>query len=94
MVSKSTKLESWPVGIFGDPVLRGTTEAYLYARLIWNSAEHKGFLISLRSRLQRACVTLLNEKEPDFDLCSILACLSQFYRECLEECKRIQEDHE
>jgi len=77
MVNKSTKLSDWPVGIFGDPVLKDTMEARLYARLIWQSVEHKGFLIALRSRLQKACVTLLNEKEPDFDLCSCIACLSQ-----------------
>ena len=94
MVCRSTTLENWPLGIFGDPILKGTEEAYLYARLIWQSTEHKLFLIQLRARLQKACLSLLNEKEPDFDLCACLACLSQFYRECLEECKRIQEDHE
>lgn len=94
MVSRYTKLDNWPVGIFGDPILKGTDEAFWYAQLIWKSIEHQGFLIALRSRLQRACVTLLNDKKPDYDLCSCLACLSQFYRECLEECKRIKEDHE
>ena len=94
MVLPLVNLEDWPTGIFGDPVLKNTTDAYLYARLIWQSVEHKGFLIQLRGRLQKACVTLLNDSEPDYDLCSCLACLSQFYRECLEECDRIQEDHE
>jgi len=94
MVCKSTKLSDWPTGIFGDPVIKDTMEARLYAKLIWQSVEHKGFLITLRSRLQKACLTLLNNEEPDYDLCSCLACLSQFYRECLEECARIQEDHE
>ena len=61
MVCKSTTLIDWPIGIFGDPVLKNTTEAYFYARLIWQSPEHKGFLIQLRSRLQRACLSLLNE---------------------------------
>jgi len=94
MVSKSTKLDNWPIGLFGDPVLKNTEEALLYARLIWKSVEHQGFLVTLRSRLHKACVALLNEKDPDFDLCSSLACLAQFYRECLEECNRIHEDHE
>ncbi len=86
-------LEEWPTGIFEDPVLKSTNDAYLYAKLIWNSVERQGFLVDLRSRLQKACVILLNDKNPDFDLCSCLACLSQFYRECLEECARIKEDH-
>jgi len=94
MVCKSTTLFNWPTGIFGDPVLKSTDDSVMYARLIWQSVEHKGFLITLRSRLQKACLTLLNNEEPDYDLCSCLACLSQFYRECLEECARIQEDHE
>ena len=94
MVCPGTKLSNWPTGIFGDPVLTDTMEARLYAQLIWQSVEHKGFLIQLRGRLQKACVTLMNAKDPDYDLCSCLACLSQFYRECLEECARIQEDHE
>lgn len=87
-------LEEWPTGIFGDPILKDTHEAFLYAKLIYRSVERQGFLVVLRTRLQKACVTLLNEDDPDFDLCSCLACLSQFYRECLEECKRIQEDHQ
>ncbi len=86
-------LEEWPTGLFGDPVIKSTTDAFLYAKLIWNSVERQGFLGDLRIRIQKACVTLLNEEDPDFDLCSCLACLSQFYRECLEECKRIEEDH-
>ncbi len=87
-------LEEWPTGIFGDPVLKSTSDAFLYARLIWQSVERQGFLVDLRNRIQKACVTLLTDQNPDFDLCACLACLSQFYRECLEECERIKEDHE
>lgn len=94
MVLALISLEDWPIGLFGDPVLKSTDDAFLYAKLIWQSVERKEFLISLRNKVRKSCETLLKDEDPDYDLISSLACLSQFYRECLEECKRIQEGTE
>lgn len=92
MLVMRTNLDNWPVGLFGDPILRNTEDALTYASLIFKLSDKQDFLNTLRNRVRKSCDALLKEKDPDYDLISSLACLSQFYRECLEECKRLQEE--
>lgn len=92
MLVMRTNLDNWPVGLFGDPILRNTEDALTYASLIFELSDKQDFLNTLRNRVRKSCDALLKEKDPNYDLISRLACLSQFYRECLEECKRLQEE--
>jgi len=91
MVDKSTTLGNWPKSDSGEPVLNSTGDAYLYASLIYSLPEKQSHLFSLRVAYKKATAALLNNDEPDFDLASLCACKCQFFRECLEECKRLQE---
>lgn len=89
MVDNNANLDKWPVGLFGDPVLKSTEDALTYAQLMYNQPDKYDFVVTLRNRVRKSCETLLNDKDPDYNLVSSLACLSQFYRECLEECDRL-----
>lgn len=92
MIVMRTNLNNWPCGLYGDPILRSTDDAFLYASMIFKLPDKQDFLKTLRNRVKKSCNTLLDDKDPDYDRISVLACLSQFYRECLEECERLQEE--
>lgn len=89
MTPKKVLLDCWPVGLFGEPVLTSTDDSLTYAQLMYNMPDKYDFLVTLRNRVKKSCETLLKDKDPDYNLISSLACLSQFYRECLEECDRL-----
>jgi len=91
MVDKSTALGNWPRTESGEPILNSTGDSYLYASLIYTLPEKQSHLFSLRVAYKKATNALLNDALPDFDLASLCACKCQFFRECLEECKRLQE---
>jgi len=93
MLVMKTNINNWPCGLFGDPILRSTEDAFIYASLMFKLPDKLDFLKTLRNRVRKSCETLLNDKDPDYNLISSLACLSQFYRECLEECTRLQEEN-
>lgn len=93
MVDIKKTLSGWPVGTFGNPILRSTEDSLLYAQLIWYLDDQQDLIITLRNKLRKSFDILINAKVLDYNRLSAMACLSQFYRECLEECKRIQEDH-
>lgn len=92
MVDKSTTLGNWPKSDSNEPILNNTYDALLYAALIYKLPEKQSFLFSLRVAYKKATTALLDAAEPDFDLASVCACKCQFFRECLEECKRLQEE--
>lgn len=92
MVDKSTTLGNWPKSDSGEPVLNSTNDAFLYAALIYNELDKQSYLFSLRIAYKKATTALLDADEPDFDLASVCACKCQFFRECLEECKRLREE--
>ena len=91
MTDKSTTLGTWPKSDSNEPIFNNTGDAFLYAALIYDLPEIQGYLFSLRVAYKKATTALLDAAEPDFDLASVCACKCQFFRECLEECKRIQE---
>jgi len=92
MIDKSTTLGNWPRSVSGEPMLRNTNDAFLYAKLICTLGDKQAALFNLRIGYLKAAEAILDCDEPDFDLASVCACKSQFFRECLEECKRIQEE--
>jgi len=91
MVDKSTTLGTWPKSDSNEPIFNSTDEAFLYAALIYRLPEKQNYLFSLRVAYKKATTSLLDAVEPDFDLASLCACKCQFFRECLEECKRLRE---
>lgn len=92
MTDLNKNLNNWPVDVYRRPILRSTEDAFLYASLISKLPDKQDFLNTLRNRARKSCETLLKDKDPDYDLIASLAFFSQFCRECLEECSRLQKE--
>lgn len=92
MVNLTERAEQWPRGENGEPVFRTDNEAIFYANLIYNKLALVEE-IDLYRRMARREVTILREKpDPDLDMLYEIAVKAQFFRECLDEVKRIREE--
>jgi len=90
-VSHAYSLDLWPLRVNGDPIFTCTEDAIYFAHLINDRIEWIDKLTRLRKKayfdigIQRTKVT------PSYQRMMDLAVRAQFYRECLEEIKRINE---
>ncbi|MBA7478651.1 hypothetical protein ES707_14079 [subsurface metagenome] len=92
MVTLTQKAELWPRGENGEPVFRTDNDAIFYANLIYNKLALVEE-IDLYRRMARREVTILRQKpDPDLDMLYEIAVKAQFFRECLDEVKRIREE--
>jgi len=92
MTQPRTYLINWPLTATGEPLLQNSEDAMYYAQLIYDQPNKQAVLAACRKALRKSNKIELEHTDPDFDRLMIRATRAQFYRECLEECKRIRED--
>ena len=83
--------ESWPRSKAGDPMFTCSEQAIYFAHLVSDRIEVFNKLTGLRKRAYTEIAFLRAGDHPNFQRMMDLACKAQFYRECLEEIKRINE---
>jgi len=93
MIYPLTDLNSWPLMENGQPFLKTSNEALLYAQLIYERPDKQKHLAICRAGIHKAIYQERDNKDPNFDIMMILAARAQFYRECLEECQRIKNEN-
>lgn len=87
-----TKPESWPRRRNGQPIFKTTQEAVFYANLITKDKKSVDE-IDLYLKAARRQIKAEREKaQPNLDRMMELATKGQFYRECLDEVKRIRNE--
>jgi len=83
----------WPRDVEGNPLLTCSEDAHFYAKLISQNGDECFNILRLR------CLSLFHlenfrcKDDPNLDDMMNLAVQAQFYRECLEEVRRIRIDH-
>ena len=83
--------ENWPRTAAGAPVFTCTEDATYFAHLCTDEPDEIDLLIRLRKGAHARIAEQRARREPDFQRMLDLAYKAQFYRECLEEIKRIND---
>jgi len=92
MTKLTEKAEQWPRRKNNELVFKTTHEAIFYANLIY---DHKRLVDEIDMLLRSARRQLADQrqtKEPNLDRLMNIAVKGQFFRECLDEVKRIREE--
>ena len=92
MVTLTEKAKQWPRRESGEPIFKTTNDAIFYANLI---AKNKRLVddVDLYRRLARRMLKVARqEADPNYDILMCMAVKAQFFRECLDEVKRIREE--
>ena len=92
MVYPLTDLNSWPLRDNREPIFQTTNDAMFYAQLICNLPEKQDLIDAYRHRVHQRLKSERERNVPNFDRMMDLAVRAQFFRECLDECKRIEEE--
>jgi len=92
MEDKPKTLANWPLMENGQPLLKTTNQALLYAQLIYKREDKQKQLAVCRAGIYKPFYQERDKKDPDFDIMMGLAIRAQFYRECLEEVQRIKDE--
>ncbi len=85
-------LSKWPTTNTGQPKLFCTEDAYFYANLIY---DHEHLIAGIRKyhdQARKDLMELSKDDNADLDAMGNLATKVQYYRECLEEIQRINDD--
>lgn len=85
-------LANWPRRRNGQPFLNSTNESFLYAQLIHDNPPKKADLIIYRQEVYKQLKVQRDRKKPNLQNMMDLAVRAQLYRECLQECHRIEEE--
>lgn len=83
--------ESWPRRRSGDPIITSTEQATFFAHLVSDKIEIINLLTKLRKKAYFDIGVQRSRTKPNGQIMMDLAFRAQFYRECLEEIKRINE---
>lgn len=86
------RLEQWPRLKNHQPILRSTNEALLYAQLIAEDQDEQAKLQFYRNDCYIKLRWERRRKDPNLDHMFMLAFKAQMFRECLEECQRINNE--
>lgn len=87
-----TRPESWPRRRNGQPIFKTTQEALFYANLISKNKKNIDEIDLYFKAARRQIKTERDKVKPNLDRLMELATKAQFYRECLEEVKRIRNE--
>lgn len=90
MIYPLTDLNCWPLRENGEPIFQSINDAFLYAQLIYDLPEKQNLLHAYRDRTFNVLKFTREGNDPDLQAMMDLAVRAQFFRECLEECKRIK----
>lgn len=85
-------LVNWPNRGNGQPILKSTNEAFLYAQLIYNDLRRQDDLVKYRQQVYKQLKVERERKKPNLQNMMDKAVRAQFFRECLEECQRIRDE--
>lgn len=85
-------LADWPREKTGKPILTDTGEALYFAQLIWRDEDLQKMLQFLRDSCYAKLKFERETKDPNLDRMFSLAVEAQLFRECLEECQRINDE--
>lgn len=92
MVYPLTDLNGWPLRDNGEPIFQTANDAMFYAQLIYDLPEKRDLLDAYIHRTHGLLQYERGSIDPDWDRLMELAVRAQFFRECLEECKRIEQE--
>jgi len=84
-----TKPESWPRRKNGEPIFKTTNEAIFYANLISTDKRRRDEIEAYSKATRRQSKTERDKIQVNLNRMMQLATKGQFFRECLDELKRI-----
>ena len=91
MVSHAHSLELWPLRKNGEPIFTCTEDAIYFGHLVYDKVEWIDKLTRLRKKAYFDIAVQRSKTTPSYQRMMDLAVRAQFYREALEEVKRINE---
>ena len=83
------RLKAWPTNNAGQPLMNTSEEAIFYGTLIYDKPDQVKEIKKLRGETVEEVSVRMNRKDVNLDLLMILAVKGQFFRECLEEVDRL-----
>lgn len=89
--SHAYSLELWPLRVNGEPIFTCSEDAIYFGHLVFDKVEWIDKLTRLRKKAYFDIGVLRSKVNPDFQRMMDLAVRAQFYRECLEEVRRIND---
>lgn len=84
-------LKTWPRRNNGEPIFTCSEDATYFAHLVFDKIEYFDQLTRLRKKAYFDIAALWKKTDPDYQRMMDLAVRAQFYRECLEEIRRLNE---
>lgn len=87
-----TKADSWPRRRNSEPIFKTTNEAIFYANLISTDKRRIDEIEAYLNAARRQIKTERDKTQHNLNRMMQLAMKGQFYRECLEEIKRIRNE--
>jgi len=91
MIKHTPTFENWIRDAGGNPIFTCSEDAIYYAHLCSHEISEIDRLTRLRKGAYARIAEQRAKREPNYQRMMDLACKAQFYRECLEEIKRINE---
>lgn len=89
-----TGLANWPVRKNGQPLLRSTHEALLYAQLIYGDEGRQSALMTFREEAYKKLRWERRKENPNPQTMMDLAVRAQLFREAFMECLRIKSEED
>lgn len=83
------RLDFWPTNNAGQPLIETTEAAIFYGTLIYDKPDRVKEIYRLRTETVEEVTVRMNREDVNLDLLMILAVKGQFFRECLEEVDRL-----
>lgn len=87
-----TDLENWPTRDSGQPILKSTNEAFLYAQLVCNRPIESRALLHYREKTYTQLRLEREKKNPNLQAMMDLAVIAQLFREAFTETLRINNE--
>jgi len=89
--SHAYSLEVWPLRKNGEPIFTCSEEAIFFSHLIYDKVEWIIYLTRRRKKAYFEIGVLRSQPTPNYQRMMDLAVRAQFFRECLEEVRRIND---
>jgi len=93
MIKTVRDFTTWPRTKAGAPLFTCTEDAIFYAHLIMDMVSERTKIAKLRQRALSDLKVMRANKYPNLQRMMNLAVKGQFYRECLEEVDRIENEN-
>ena len=89
--SHAYSLNLWPLRKNGEPIFTCSEDAVYFAHLVFDKVEWIDKLTRLRKNAYFDIAVHRSSPKPNYQRMMDLAVRAQFYRECLEEVRRIND---